>query len=1129
MGGKKKQPPSPTIAADNLYSQDIVELAFGMCEGTIFGLKDGLKSFFINNIALVSETGEYNFQDVAVNIRHGYMDDQPIRYFSGGESSVINSTLGLSLPADVVRTVITPAEYRGAITSIDVRILINQLYAGDGQNSYESSVIFQIRYRRVGETNWRYVNETTETLIQYKRKVATLRQAAKDQGLDFDAMSKADQYEFELKTLKELKNIVSEDLGNLDTPAETEIQYQNGGYGRLIRRAYSVDLYEKYLEQLPTGVTTAQIQNEMIVVSGKTTAGYIYELSIPIFDDSETNQDWEIQVVRKSKELTSEEKKYSAKTISLESMSVITAAEKAYPKTAMCQVVAQHTDRFDDVPDFAAEIMGFMCEVPVNYNPITKTWAGVWDGRFKRAWTDNNALIAREIIMNRDWGKRASEPQLRVDNASLMEAIQYCDEKIPDLNGDLKPRHTFNEAIGAERDIDEYLKYVLGSFHATSREMFGVYRFFIDKPKAPKFFVSTETVFQTGLNYYRSDLSSRYNFIRVIFANAANDYQEDRRVLLDEESQAVNGIIPYAFQSVGATNLSEAIRQAVYLMYTNKEENTFVTFSQPRLGHVVDLYDNFYIFDKEMDWGLGTRISSYDSETRTVTLRDALVEMGTQETYTMYMHTLDGILSVPVMSLNPHQLVMTDNTKVDEVNQYLNTISETPIGLAGGVYGEPKIFRVLSIEQADSSDVAQGELFTFKGALVAPIKYQAIDNINDPTLVNFKYNSLDLTYKRDRIPSTPFDVQLWLRDLSNALGQVTYGIKFNIIDPAYKYKVTWVNKESGEARETILFDTEGVLAPAFPETTSLKLKITPFNKAGEAGEPLIMDNVQLGKAQENGLPKFISAEYYAPTKSIRFAFTQANFQPYTGLIYNEAYVNHSAPNRSSANQPISVSATYFDIPYVGAGTYKMGLRYEATSAANSGFVDTQKTDIWTYYGDDSGGLPVAKYPKPVILGIESYTRAKQSWNIRTAPEGMVFVHMVVQIPNYSQYPQFEQAFREQYAWSPFFAIISDHNDGDYRIYGYITLPSKAASTPANSGIFDIYYEVDNSIGGVLFAPDETFVGAKIKIRVSDKSGVIGDPPDYEYNALDSEWAEVIVPAVSANGFNPTAVYNNSST
>lgn len=1125
MGGKKK-PKSPTIAADNLYSQDIVELGFGICEGTIYGLVDGLKSFYINNLPLVSESGEYNFQDVAVNIRQGYMDDQPIKYFAGGESSIIASSSGLSLPAEITRTIVTPAQYRGTIKGFDIRILINQLYAGNGKDVYESSVIFEIKYRKVGDTNWRYVNETTETLAEYKRKVATLRQAAIAQGLDFDTMTKEQQYEFELKTLTELKNIVSEDLDNINMPSETEqkTEFGTGFFARWVRKTYTIDLYKKYLDQLPDGTTTSQIQNEMMVVKGKTTAGYIYELFIPIFDASTANHDWEIQITRKSKELTSDEKKFSGKTISVDSVGIITETEKAYPKTAVCQIIAQHTDRFDNVPDFSAEIYGLMCDIPVNYNPFTRTFAGIWDGRFKKGWTNNNALIARELIMNRDWGKRASEPQLTVDNTSLLEAIQYCDELVPDLNGEMKPRHTFNEAVGAERDIDEYLKYVLGSFHATSRELFGVYRFFIDKPKAPKFFVSTETIMQTGFMYYRSDLASRYNFMRVIFSNEVNDYQEDRRVLLDEESQMINGIIPYSFQSVGATNLSEAIRQAVYLMYTNKEETTFTTFSQPRLGHVVDLYDHFYIFDKDLDWGLGTRISDYDVATKTITLRDALVQMTPTENYILYVHTASTVISAAVSSINDHQLVLTDLTNEAEISQALTIIDYAPIGLAGGVYGQPKTFRVLSIEQGDTQDMAQGELFTFKAAIVSPLKYEAIDNINDPELVNFKYNSLDTTYKRDRIPSTPFDVELWLRETPNDLSQQTYGIKFNIVDPAYMYKILWVNKETGEPRETVIYDTEGVLAPAFPETTSLKLKITPFNKLGEAGEPLIMDDVKLSPAQSNGLPKFVSAEYYAPTQSLRFTFTPETFSLYTDLIYNSAQVTANSPNGAMINQPIAVNATTYDIPYVGAGTYRMQLKFEAKSSDNQGITDIQETDVWYYYGDDSGSLPVSKYPAPTVLAVQSYTRSKNSWNVRDSSAGKVFVTLILQIPNYANYPLIEQKLKDQPFYSPFFFICSDNNDSVYRVVGFYNIATKVPNQP--DGIFQVNLE---SEFGLYDEPDETNVGAKIKVRVTDKNGFMGDPPDYLYNVLDSDWTEVIVPALSTNGFDPTAVYDSNAT
>ena len=58
MGGKKGK--SPTITADNLYSQDILEIGAAIGNGTIYGLEKGLESFYIGNIPFQSETGTYN-------------------------------------------------------------------------------------------------------------------------------------------------------------------------------------------------------------------------------------------------------------------------------------------------------------------------------------------------------------------------------------------------------------------------------------------------------------------------------------------------------------------------------------------------------------------------------------------------------------------------------------------------------------------------------------------------------------------------------------------------------------------------------------------------------------------------------------------------------------------------------------------------------------------------------------------------------------------------------------------------------------------------------------------------------------------------------------------------------------
>lgn len=1097
MGGKKK-PKSPTIVADNLYNQDMVELVFGICEGTIEGLANGLRSLYVNEIPMISETGDYNFQDIGVNFRQGYMDDLPIKYLMGGEGSVMSSSLSVSLPADVPRTFITPPEMRGQIKSIDIRILVSQLYSGDGQNVYESSVIYQVGYRKVGEPNWRYVSTTSETLNDYKRKVETLRQAAVNQGLNFDTMTEAQRYDFELKTLKDLKNVTDADL------IVPNITYQPTKYFNLwSRTVYLKNIQSQqavYLNQI-NGATVNDINENMLIIKGKTSAGYVHELTIPIFDIESDNHDWEIKVVRRSKELTSEELKYSGKTILLESISLITDNEKTYPKTAICQVVAQHTDRFDDIPDFTAEIKGMICDVPDTYNPYNKTWAnGIWTGGFKKGWTDNNALIARELIMNRDWGKRATEPQLQVDNASLREAITYCDELVPDLDGNMKPRHTFNDVISAERDIDDYLKYVLGSFHASSREIFGVYRFFIDRPKIPSFFVSSATVFQSGFMYNRSDLSSRFNTIRTVFINANNNYQEDRRILIDEAGQIQNGIIPYTYQAVGATNLSEAIRQAVYLMYTNKEETIFVTFSQPRLGHVVDLYDHFYLFDPDLDWGIGMRIVSYNPQTYQIKLRDALdIE---HQFCDLYYHTDYGVNKATVYITDKYTLSIHSAESYADCAQYL--VPDAPIGLGNGTYGHPATFRILSIEQSDSADMAQGELFVFKAAIVSPLKYEAVDNINDPNLVNFKFNSVDTTYDRDRIPTKPYNVSIWLEDKTNALDQFVYGITFSAEIKAAKYKVQWINKNTGEQRGSVLTDTAGSLAPAFDEATNLSLKITPYSRDNVAGEALIMDYVQLTQAKTNGLPRFISADYYAPTNSIRFTFTQQSFSAHTNIVYGKAYVDSERAGTKITNQEVNLNITYYDIPYVGEGTYSMSLRFEALGSQNNGYTEEQATQTWVFYGDNTGGLPVTRYPTPMISAIKSYTNTQLAWTPTTAPSGKVFIEALIVIPNYQDYP--ELASNNSGYYQPFVFTVSDDNDGVFRRIGQYVAAQKVSG---QVGVFKALLEFPESGS---FQGDATKVGANFRVKVVDQNGFIEDEPDWICNSRDSNWASVLIPS-----------------
>lgn len=948
MGGKKK---SPTMTADNLFNQDTVELGLAICEGTIRGLTNGLKTMYVGGTPVESETGELNFQDLGISIKQGYFDDQPTRYLMGGEASILNTASSVSLPADITRTFTTPTSFRGTLSFIDIRLLVQALYAGDsGGNVYESSVLLEVKYRKTGDTEWRYVLKGTQEMIEYRKRVNTLRQEAADRGLNFDLMSDEEQLEFELTVLKTMKNITTEDITAFN---EGMVDSNRGGSWSSVLRPTTQNvrslkflkrhsILADYREQDPD-LTLEQLQTKYMALHGKTTSGYIHEICIPIFDNDDDTHDWEIQITRKSRELNANEKKFSGKEISIESIALITEQERSYSKVATCQVVAQHTDRFNQIPDFSGEFDGFMCEVPTNYNPDTRTWAGIWDGRFKRAWTNNNALILRELIMNRDWGKRSVEPMITMDNTSLFEAIKWCDEELKDLSGEMKPRHTFNMVVQEQQSLDDFITLVAGTFHGSVREVMGVNYIFIDRPKTPKFFVCPETILQTDFHFTMADLQTQYNEIKVSFSNADNNYIEDRRRVIDEKSIVRNGYIPYSFQAIGVTNVTEALRQAAYILYTNRDENIFATYSQPRLGHLVNLYDTFYLACKNNGWGNSARIVSYDSRTGIITLRDPILELPENDVYSVTYHKPAGLETIQVKTLDGLRLQVVGD--VSEFTKHGYLVEETPIIIAGGNYGAPKTFRVIEMNQADSNDVAQGELFTFKTCLVSTSKYSKLDNIWDEENLDLGLEKELVIYKREKTPSKPKNIRLYAMDKGNIEGQLVYKLVFEADIQAPEYEVIWVNEDTGEIRQTYIQNTEDFLAPAFAYNIPVSIKITPINYAGERMDSVIMQRISPSSFIQSQMPNLISMTYDDSLGGVTFTWSA---DPVDIFPYAYILVDYRSPSNTKTDVKLNKEARSFTVPFGGSGEYVIQIRYVVTPLEGLGYSGEVLGSVWTY-------------------------------------------------------------------------------------------------------------------------------------------------------------------------------------
>lgn len=77
-GGGGGQAYTPTTAGDSLDSVQYAQLIDLISEGEIEGLKDGLKSVFVNNTPLQNADGSFNFNDVSIYTRNGTQNQTAI-------------------------------------------------------------------------------------------------------------------------------------------------------------------------------------------------------------------------------------------------------------------------------------------------------------------------------------------------------------------------------------------------------------------------------------------------------------------------------------------------------------------------------------------------------------------------------------------------------------------------------------------------------------------------------------------------------------------------------------------------------------------------------------------------------------------------------------------------------------------------------------------------------------------------------------------------------------------------------------------------------------------------------------------------------------------------------------------
>ena len=499
------------IAPDSAQSKTYIKILYGLSEGEVEGLANGLQSVYLEETPLKNPAGGNNFEGVISDFRYGTNDQTHIEGFP-----------------DIVS---------------------------------ESGVNVELK----SDSPWiRAISNTDLDAVNIRFKWAALRQTNSDNG----------------------------DVN-----------------GVLIQ--YAVDL------QTDGGTWTEVLKS---AVDDKTSANYerSHRIDLP-----SANTGWTIRARRITPNSTSE---YVSDKMYVEAITDVIDLKLSYPNTALLGL-QYDAETFSNVAKVAVDLKGIKIQVPSNYNPVSRTYTGMWDGTFKRAYTNNPAWIYYDICTAKRYALGDRLTAAMLDKWSLYRLAQYCDQMVGDGKGGQEPRFTCNVYLQSTEDAYTILSKLSGVFRAISYWDGNSIVCDADIPQDTYFTYTRVNVVDGMFEYSGTRARDRHTVAKVAWDNPKNHYKTEYVFVRDEAAIAKLGVRIAEIDAWGCTSEGQAQRAGLWALKSEQLETRTVSFKVgldgyiPQPGKVIEIADELFAGRAN-----GGRISKVSANLRIITLdRDDVV------------------------------------------------------------------------------------------------------------------------------------------------------------------------------------------------------------------------------------------------------------------------------------------------------------------------------------------------------------------------------------------------------------------------------------------------------------------------------------------------------------------------
>ncbi|HHE4865778.1 TPA: host specificity protein J, partial [Proteus mirabilis] len=522
---------------------------------------------------------------------------------------------------------------------------------------------------------------------------------------------------------------------------------------------------------------------------GKTTSEYqrTHRIDLP-----KANTGWQIRVRRLTKNQNTAR---IADKVTISAVTDVIDAKLRYPNTALLFITFNARQFNNRIPKISVRPKGgLLIKVPTNYDPINRTYSGVWDGTFKLAATNNPAWVFYDLVLNNRYGCGDRIKASQIEKWDLYKIAQYCDELVPDGHGGdgKEPRFLCDVYVQSQESAYQVLRDIAAIFRGMTFWADNKVNVVADMP---------DSIFRTFTNanivggkpaYSGGSQQNRYTQALVSYTDTNNHSNDAIEAVADIKLQRRYGVRKTEISAIGCTRQTEANRRGRWALLTNANDRviSFATGLEgaiPSPGHIIAVADSTLAGRDN-----GGRISRVEG--RKITLdRRANIKTGDR----LIVNLPNGHSEGRTVSLVADNIitVSTEYSQEPEKNAVW-TVDADDLAL--------QLYRVVNI--TDNGD----NTYTITGAIHNPSNYDHIDS-------GARIDERPITIVPPGVQAPPKNIRISsYSQVNQGISFITLRVDWDAVDNAITYEAQWRrdnnNWVSMPRTSTCGFEVDGIYA-----------------------------------------------------------------------------------------------------------------------------------------------------------------------------------------------------------------------------------------------------------------------------------------------------------------------------